>query len=253
LPSWRSMTKIAESGSIIQRHGSTGPDPHQNVMDPEHCDPSDNVTYLSYFLRNNVEDPHHLWCESGFAWSPWCGSDSWFYLMRIPDSLYPFGTDQVTDLFWWCESGFTLSLWYGSGYWSFLMRIRIHFIPLVRIRLLIFFDADPKTCGSGSGTLVFPSYLTWDDNCSPFYYGIYYFIRKGDGRGQGQALFSQPWGLDDPIYVSTVFYFIYVLLDSWGLQLYLLMYLLFSQEGFHGGDVAHNSLNHNKPQLCSWW
>ncbi len=33
------MTKIAgsgsESGSISQRHGSA--DPHQNVMDPEHC------------------------------------------------------------------------------------------------------------------------------------------------------------------------------------------------------------------------
>ncbi len=35
------MTKIAgsgsESGSISQRQGSSDPDPHQNVMDPEHC------------------------------------------------------------------------------------------------------------------------------------------------------------------------------------------------------------------------
>jgi hypothetical protein len=37
------MNKIAgsgsESGSISQRHGSADPDPdpHQNVMDPEHC------------------------------------------------------------------------------------------------------------------------------------------------------------------------------------------------------------------------
>ncbi len=32
------MTKIAGSGSIIQKHGSAGPDPdpHQNVMDPQH-------------------------------------------------------------------------------------------------------------------------------------------------------------------------------------------------------------------------
>ncbi len=51
LASWRSMTKIAgsgsasgsgfESGSISQRHGSAypdpDPDPHQNVMDPLHC------------------------------------------------------------------------------------------------------------------------------------------------------------------------------------------------------------------------
>jgi hypothetical protein len=35
----RSMAKIAGSGSISQRHGSadTDPDPHQNVMDPQHC------------------------------------------------------------------------------------------------------------------------------------------------------------------------------------------------------------------------
>jgi hypothetical protein len=42
LASCRSMTKIAgsgsESGSISKRHGSadSDPDPHQNVMDPEH-------------------------------------------------------------------------------------------------------------------------------------------------------------------------------------------------------------------------
>jgi hypothetical protein len=39
------MTKIAGSGvapgsgSISQRHGSPDPDPHQNVMDPEHSLP----------------------------------------------------------------------------------------------------------------------------------------------------------------------------------------------------------------------
>jgi hypothetical protein len=27
----------SESGSISQRHGSADPDPHQNVMDPQHC------------------------------------------------------------------------------------------------------------------------------------------------------------------------------------------------------------------------
>ncbi len=38
MASWRSLTKIAGSGSISQRHGSEDPDPdpHQNVMDPEH-------------------------------------------------------------------------------------------------------------------------------------------------------------------------------------------------------------------------
>jgi hypothetical protein len=33
------MTKIAGSGSISQRHGYPDPDPHQNVMDPEHWFP----------------------------------------------------------------------------------------------------------------------------------------------------------------------------------------------------------------------
>jgi hypothetical protein len=33
------MMKIEGSGSISQRHGSADPDPdpHKNVMDPEHC------------------------------------------------------------------------------------------------------------------------------------------------------------------------------------------------------------------------
>ncbi len=40
LASWRSIEKIEGSGSasgtISQRHGSPDPDPHQNIMDPEH-------------------------------------------------------------------------------------------------------------------------------------------------------------------------------------------------------------------------
>ncbi len=36
LASWRSLLKIAGSGSISQRHGSADPDPHQHVMDPQH-------------------------------------------------------------------------------------------------------------------------------------------------------------------------------------------------------------------------
>jgi hypothetical protein len=40
LASLLSMTKIAgagsESGSSSQRHGSADPDPHQNVINPEH-------------------------------------------------------------------------------------------------------------------------------------------------------------------------------------------------------------------------
>ncbi len=39
LPSWRSPTKIAGSGSesVSQRYGSSDPDPHQNFTDPQHC------------------------------------------------------------------------------------------------------------------------------------------------------------------------------------------------------------------------
>ncbi len=32
----KSMIRCSESGSISQRHGSADPDPHQNVMDPQH-------------------------------------------------------------------------------------------------------------------------------------------------------------------------------------------------------------------------
>jgi hypothetical protein len=31
------MTKISGSGFISERHGSAGPDPHKNFMDPQHC------------------------------------------------------------------------------------------------------------------------------------------------------------------------------------------------------------------------
>ncbi len=36
LGSWRSVTKIAGSGSISRSHGSPDPDPPQHVMDPQH-------------------------------------------------------------------------------------------------------------------------------------------------------------------------------------------------------------------------
>ncbi len=37
-------TEGSGSGSISQRHGSADPDPHQNVMDPQHCrEHSDHV------------------------------------------------------------------------------------------------------------------------------------------------------------------------------------------------------------------
>ncbi len=46
------MTKIAGSGSISQRHGSADPDPHQNVMDPQHCG---GLTAFSPFCKFELE------------------------------------------------------------------------------------------------------------------------------------------------------------------------------------------------------
>jgi hypothetical protein len=61
------MTKIAGfgSGSISQRHGSADPDPHQNVMDPEHC---------ATLCITSVQDPH---------WSQSVSETSIFASMRI--------------------------------------------------------------------------------------------------------------------------------------------------------------------------
>jgi hypothetical protein len=50
------MMKIEGSGSafgsISQRHGSSDPDPHQNVMDPQHCKKLNIKCYQSI---NNLE------------------------------------------------------------------------------------------------------------------------------------------------------------------------------------------------------
>jgi hypothetical protein len=67
------MTKMAGSGSISQRHGSPNPDPHQNVMDPQHCLPP-----LFYGPRaERVLPPNLFWCAE-----PSCLSFGW----RFPDA-----------------------------------------------------------------------------------------------------------------------------------------------------------------------
>jgi hypothetical protein len=57
------MTKIAGSGSrsISQRHGSADPDPHQNVMDPEHCQKHTDPTDL-----DPDADQEHCYEQDGF-------------------------------------------------------------------------------------------------------------------------------------------------------------------------------------------
>jgi hypothetical protein len=44
----------SESGSIGQRHGSADPDPHQNVMDPQHWIPEMN-THVSFQPSNGAQ------------------------------------------------------------------------------------------------------------------------------------------------------------------------------------------------------
>jgi hypothetical protein len=56
------MMKLEGSGSIIQRHGSADPDldPHQNVMDPEHCYFCMSIkklhisAYLNFFSMSSI-------------------------------------------------------------------------------------------------------------------------------------------------------------------------------------------------------
>jgi hypothetical protein len=79
LASWRSMTKKqdpdpgsgSESGSISQRHGSVDPDPHQNVMDPEHC-------FLLHLISINIDVSVFQICLGTFwaRWSP-ASSPTW--------------------------------------------------------------------------------------------------------------------------------------------------------------------------------
>jgi hypothetical protein len=46
----KSITILAGSGSISQRHGSPDPDPPKNVMDPQHCLPG--ISYIPIRIFN---------------------------------------------------------------------------------------------------------------------------------------------------------------------------------------------------------
>jgi hypothetical protein len=56
------MTKIAGSGSISQMHGSADPDPHQNVMDPEHWLKTLNLTVKMH--EDNKNWKRHFYFKS---------------------------------------------------------------------------------------------------------------------------------------------------------------------------------------------
>jgi hypothetical protein len=48
------------SGSISQRHGSADPDldPHQNVMDPQHCPEPNQTKPNQHLLENGISFPN---------------------------------------------------------------------------------------------------------------------------------------------------------------------------------------------------
>jgi hypothetical protein len=73
------MTKISGSRSISQRHGSADPDPHQNVMDPEHWYILFGVAYTANLFSFSWSDPGgdavpepHV-CEPNPGLSRWPG------------------------------------------------------------------------------------------------------------------------------------------------------------------------------------
>jgi hypothetical protein len=78
MASWRSMMKIegtasgSESGSISQRHGSVDPDPHKNVMDPQHW-------FLAFtFSKLVISNRHFRWwkffSDTKLIKNVWCVS-----------------------------------------------------------------------------------------------------------------------------------------------------------------------------------
>ncbi len=81
------MTKIARSGSgsISQRYGSPDPDPHQNVMDPEH-----------WFKVIKIYRFHRIRYFSSSFWSECILLFLWWYHYIVFKRKR--GTEKVTDL-----------------------------------------------------------------------------------------------------------------------------------------------------------
>jgi hypothetical protein len=49
------------SGSLVKRHGSANPDPHQNVMDPQHC----IQRILSFYVCSGLTIVvRFVWCDA---------------------------------------------------------------------------------------------------------------------------------------------------------------------------------------------
>ncbi len=88
------MKKIAGSGSISQRHGSPDPDPHQNVMDPEHCAKEEQTRfkYLLYFSFSFLENSALL---AVWFWQVGGGE----VLIHLRVSAYPPNTYHTQEYF----------------------------------------------------------------------------------------------------------------------------------------------------------
>jgi hypothetical protein len=86
------MTKITGSGSkpgsgsISQRQGSPDPDPHQNVMDPQHW-----LKYLNSLIRNR--DPGWEKFGSGIR-----DKHPGFATLPLPQVLYSYPMVRYTDM-----------------------------------------------------------------------------------------------------------------------------------------------------------
>ncbi len=80
--------KIEGSGSIGLRHGSADPDPHQNVMDPEHF-----FVCLGFFCVFVLRSPCLLKCVQVSYAAEWFQ----FRIIRILKVATVFGTRSSTD------------------------------------------------------------------------------------------------------------------------------------------------------------
>jgi hypothetical protein len=60
----------SESGSISPRHGSADPDPHQNVMDPQHWLLDINLIWFGYIARLSQWDGGEYFTRSNDFYQP---------------------------------------------------------------------------------------------------------------------------------------------------------------------------------------
>ncbi len=91
----------SESGSIIQRHGSADPDPHQNVMDPQHC----GKPYFFTFIYNSVSLHCFIFLFSVMD----------VRIFNILDNILKFSGKSIVQLYGWTRQSDADSTGSGSS------------------------------------------------------------------------------------------------------------------------------------------